>query len=196
MDGKTIAKAIVGILVIVFIAGVIGIIYKFTNGFNEDFKTFYIEYNGKQILTSETKQDFEYEQTYTFGVKYTFDNDKTEPKDYSVKIVPNVTTDFDYTVNDDKYIYSKLKDLTGAFGIKKEKTYFELTVCHEDLIEVIRALYADKTVEIDEAVLTYERPFKLVISSYNGEVSYDILFNILAGGVTGITLDTTEIVFS
>lgn len=195
MEGKTIAKAIVGILVILLIAGVIGIIYKFTNGFNESFKTFYVEYDGKQILTRDTKQDFEYDHTYRFDVKYTFDNEKTEPKDYSVQIVPNVTTDFDYTVDGSKYIYSKLKDVTSVFDIKKEKTYFEFTVNHENVIDVIKALNADKTVEIDEIVLTYELPLKLVISSYNGEVSYNIFFNILAGGVTGITLDRTEIVF-
>ena len=54
-DGKIVAKVIGVILVLLLLAGLVAIIYKFTNGFNEDFKTFYVEYGGKQILTTESE---------------------------------------------------------------------------------------------------------------------------------------------
>ena len=44
---------IISILLIIclFVAG-IGFLYRYTNGFNEDLKTFYIEYDGGKILQS------------------------------------------------------------------------------------------------------------------------------------------------
>ena len=48
--GQTAAKVIGVILVLLLLAGIVAVIYRFTNGFNEDFKTFYVEYDGEQIL--------------------------------------------------------------------------------------------------------------------------------------------------
>ena len=56
---RTFAKAICCILVILLIAFIAGFIYKYTNGFNETLKTFYVEYDGKQILTSESKAELD-----------------------------------------------------------------------------------------------------------------------------------------
>ena len=53
--GKTIATVIGYVLVVVILVTVVGLIYRFTNGFNEDFKTFYIEYDGNQIFTTDSK---------------------------------------------------------------------------------------------------------------------------------------------
>ena len=84
-----IAKIITGVIVVLIVALAVGLVFKFTNGFNEDFKTFYLERDGKQILTSETETSFTCGESYRYEVKYTFDNDKSEPKGYNVKIVPN-----------------------------------------------------------------------------------------------------------
>ena len=46
--GQTAAKVIGVILVLALLAGIVAVIYRFTNGFNEDFKTFYVEHDGKQ----------------------------------------------------------------------------------------------------------------------------------------------------
>ena len=48
--GQIAAKVIGVILVLLLLAGIVAVIYRFTNGFNEDFKTFYVEYDGEQIL--------------------------------------------------------------------------------------------------------------------------------------------------
>lgn len=53
--GQTAAKVIGVILVLALLAGIVAVIYRFTNGFNEDFKTFYVEYDGEQILTADSK---------------------------------------------------------------------------------------------------------------------------------------------
>lgn len=70
---RTLAKILGYGLVLLLVAAAIGFTYKYTNGFNEDLKTFYIEYNGKQILTTENKLTLKKEAVHRFAVKYTFD---------------------------------------------------------------------------------------------------------------------------
>lgn len=195
--GKTVAKIIAYILVALVLAGIVGLIYKFTNGFNEDFKTFYVEYKDKQILTVESKLILEKPQTHTFNVKYTFDNNKSEPKDYKVKIVPNVTRDFDYTVNGEKYLFSKTSDLTAVFGLTKEKTQFSLTFDEDfDLQKALQSLNGENIVNVpDDAETNNPYPFRLTVSSYNEKVIYHIDLKIVNAVITDLTLNPSEIVF-
>ena len=124
--GQTAAKVIGVILVLALLAGIVAIIYRFTNGFNEDFKTFYVEHDGERILTTDSKLHLVEGQTHRFDVKYTFDTGNSEPKDYNVKVIPNAERDFDFTAGGERYLYSKENDLTSAFGLNKQDTYFEL----------------------------------------------------------------------
>ena len=117
--GQTAAKVIGIVLVLLLLAGIVAVIYRFTNGFNEDFKSFYVEHDGEQILSADSKMSFKAGETYRFDVKYTFDTDKSETKDYSVTIVPNAEKDFEYTVDGEPYLYSKAGYLSAACGLQK-----------------------------------------------------------------------------
>ncbi len=193
---KTVAKIIAYIILALLLVAAVGLIYKFTNGFNEDFKTFYVEYGGKQILTADSKQEFKQGAEHRFTVHYTFDNDKSEPKDYSVIIVPHAERDFDYTVDGEKFLYSKTGELTSAFGLKKEQTEFSIVIPSEyGLQKVLEAINAENTVVVPEDAETNNPyPYRLVVSSYNGKVTYNIDFK-LAPAITDITLNPDEIIF-
>ena len=103
------------------------VIYRFTNGFNEEFKTFYVEYDGKQMLTSDSELILEPGEANRFDVKYTFDTEQSETKDYAVEIVPNAEQDFEYLVDGEPHLFSRVGDLSAAFDLNKEETYFEIT---------------------------------------------------------------------
>ena len=195
--GKTAAKIIGIILVLLLLAGLVAIIYRFTNGFNEDFKTFYVEYGGEQILTTESEMHLTSGNTYRFGVKYTFDTENTEPKGYNVKVVPNAQRDFDFTVDGERYLYSKQGDMTAAFGLKKSDTYFELVIPEDFSLEcALQSCYPGKEVVVpDEAAAANAYPYMLVISSYNDSVVYHIALSVGAE-VTGVTLDPDHIIFT
>lgn len=195
--GKTAAKIIGIILVLLLLAGLVAIIYKFTNGFNEDFKTFYVEYGGEQILTTESEMHLTSGNTHRFDVKYTFDTENTEPKGYNVKVVPNAQRDFDFTVDGERYLYSKQGDMTAAFGLKKSDTYFEFVIPEDFSLEyALQSCYPDKEVIVpEEAVGTNAYPYMLVISSYNDSVVYHIALSVGAE-VTGVTIDPSHIIFT
>ena len=171
--GQTAAKVIGIVLVLLLLAGIVAVIYRFTNGFNEDFKTFYVEYDGEQILSADSKMSFKAGETYRFDVKYTFDTDKSETKDYSVTIVPNAENDLEYTVEGEPYLYYKAGDLSVAFGLRKHDTYFEIVTAEDTgLTGVLESKYLGQTVEIPESAASENPyPFKLVISSYNESVN-------------------------
>lgn len=195
--GKTAAKIIGIILVLLLLAGLVAIIYKFTNGFNEDFKTFYVEYGGKQILTTESEMHLVSGNTHRFDVKYTFDTENAEPKGYNVKVVPNAQRDFDFTVDGERYLYSKQGDMTAAFGLKKSDTYFELVIPEDFSLEyALQSCYPGKEVIVpEEAAGANACPYMLVISSYNDSVVYHIALSVGAE-VTGVELDPDYIIFT
>ena len=193
--GQTAAKVIGVILVLALLAGLVAVLYKFTNGFNEDFKTFYVEYEGKQILAQNSELALEPGKTYRFDVKYTFDTQQSETKDYTVEIVPNAEQDFEYTVDGEPYLYSKAGDLSAAFSLKKQKSYFEITLREDMSVQsVLETVHPGQQVKVPENAADVF-PYVLCISSYNGNVSYRIAFG-LGAEVTGITLDPPSIVFT
>ena len=193
--GQLAAKIIGIILVLLLVAGLVAVIYKFTNGFNEDFKTFYVEHEGKQILAQDSELVLEPGKTYRFDVKYTFDTGQAEARDYSVEIVPNAKQDFEYTVDGETYLYSKAGDLSSAFSLKKQKSYFEITLREDMTVQsVLETVHPGQQVKVPENAADVF-PYVLCISSYNGNVSYRIAFG-LGAEVTGITLDPPSIVFT
>lgn len=173
---KTLAKIIGYGLVVLLLAAAVGFAYKYTNGFNEELKTFYIEYGGEKILSTQTTLELESGKTHTFNVKYTFDKEDSKPKDYSVKVVPHMTKDFDYTVNGERYLFSKITDLTGAFEIEKKETSFDIAIPEvTSLKNVLSAYHNGAYIEIEQsAIENNPNPFTLVISSYNGKIVYNI----------------------
>lgn len=195
--GQTAAKVIGVILVLALLAGIVAVIYRFTNGFNEDFKTFYVEYDGEQILTAESEMHLVSGNTHRFEVRYTFDTENAEPKDYNVKVVPNAERDFDFTVDGERYLYSKQDDMSAAFGLKKSDTYFELTIPQDFSLEyALQSCYPGKEVIVpEEAMSANAYPYMLVVSSYNGNIVYHIALSV-GTEVTGVTLDPSQIIFT
>ena len=195
--GQKAAKIIGIVLALLLVAGLVAVLYRFTNGFNEDFKTFYVEHDGERILSSESKMILETDTTYRFDVKYTFDTPQSDTKDYSVRIMPNAELDFDFTVDGERHLYSKQGDMTSAFGLKKYDTYFEFTLAPEFGLEyALQSCYPGQEVIVPEQALSANiYPYLLIVSSYNDSVVYRIALSIGAD-VTGVTLDPSEIIFT
>ena len=76
------------VLVLVFVA-VCGFLVYYTGGFTSDFKTFYINVDGRDILTSADGYKLSADTPLTVNVKYTFGALNKDITGYSVKVVPN-----------------------------------------------------------------------------------------------------------
>ena len=181
------------LLVAVVIAGIIA---RFTNGFTDDFKTFYIRVDGKEIMSSADGYEITPEKPLHAEVKYTFSFASDESKGYSVKIVPNASDkskDFSYTVNGEKKSFQSEEDFSEGFEIEKGESSFTITPKGATLTEVLQAIYPGlDTAHIEEKA--YNDMFVLAVSSYNGKSSVRICFT-LRSKVTGIKLNKEAIVF-
>lgn len=178
--GKAIATAISFLLVAVFIAVTVGIVLKYTSGGNESFKTFYVQYGGEKILSTDTKKRLKLDcgQWYYFEVNYPLDvGNKESPRDYTVKIVPNEKADFRFTADGKIYQWSGVsEDLSQYFGLQKKADSFTLYVKEgTGLKTILQNVYAEKTVSVPSlSGIGSEYLYALIVSSYNEKITYRI----------------------
>lgn len=186
--------AYVGIVLVAII--LVGVAARFTNGFTDDFKTFYVKVEDKEIMSNSGGYEITSAQPMQAEVKYTFSFATDENKGYNVKIVPNAadkSKDFSFTVNGENRQFQAETDLTDGFEIEKSESSFKVTPKGENLTGVLQAIYPGLDMaHIEEKA--YNDMFALVVSSYNEKSSVTIYFT-LSSKVTGIRLDKEAIVF-
>jgi len=188
--GKIVSVVIV--LAVLIVA--VGAIAFFTNGSTSDFKTFYVESNGKKILTDVENFVLQPDSENRFDIKYTFGKVNKDVGGYSVKIVPNVTNDndFDFAVDGEIYAFGAEPDLTNGFDITYEKDYF-LISGNYSIKSVLERIYPEQTVSFNNSDINYEVDnFTLLIYSYNGEAVIKIGFRNYQA-VDGVELQDTLI---
>ena len=186
--------AYVGIVLVAII--IVGVAARFTNGFTDDFKTFYVKVEDKEIMSNSGGYEITSAQPMQAEVKYTFSFATDENKGYNVKIVPNAadkSKDFSFTVNGESKSFQSLQDLTDGFEIEKSESSFKVTPKGKNLTGVLQTIYPGlDTARIEEKA--YNDMFALVVSSYNEKSSVTIYFT-LSSKVSGVRLDKEAIVF-
>ena len=186
--------AYVGIVLVVII--IVGVAARFTNGFTDDFKTFYLKVEDKEIMSGSDGYEITSAKPMQVEVKYTFSFATDENKGYNVKIVPNAadkSKDFSFTVNGESRQFQVETDLTDGFEIEKSESSFKVTPKGENLTGVLQAIYPGLDMAYIEEK-AYNDMFALVVSSYNEKSSVTIYFT-LSSKVSGIRLDKEAIVF-
>lgn len=186
--------AYVGALLVLIV--LVGVVARFTNGFTDDFKTFYVKVEDKEIMSGSGGYEITRAKPMQVEVKYTFSFATDENKGYNVKIVPNAadkSKDFSFTVNGESRQFQAETDLTDGFEIEKSESTFKVTPKGENLTGMLQTIYPGlDTARIEEKA--YNDMFALVVSSYNEKASVTIYFT-LSSKVTGIRLDKEAIVF-
>lgn len=194
MQNKTIrilSYALLGLLVV----GVIGFVAYFTNGFKSDFKTFYINVDGKDVMESDGGYKVSKGKPLEIKVKYVFSGATNQKKEYSVKVVPNTIDGKDFTFSDEKEekSFQSVEDITSGFDIKKTENGFTVSPKGNALEEVLKSVYPNgKFDNVNEK--GYENMFTLVVTSYDGNASVKLYFSLLSK-VCGVTLNKEGILF-
>ena len=198
ITAKNVITLALAILILFGLVAGIWVCYKYTNGFNEDFKTFYLEYEGEKIMQGKSELTFSQGSEVEFGVKYTFDFGD-EARDYGVKIMPNEEESFKYTAGSRSLTWrasAETEDLSKIFGLKKEASSFTLTIPADMTIKtVLEAAYAGQAVTVDAAALKNKPLYRLEVSSYNGESVFVVNFSIGELPNVSLELDNYHIVF-
>lgn len=178
MKGKTLIKILLAVLFIAALGFLIGAIYQYTDGFNEDFKTMYLERNGEKVLSSVSTVHYDCGEEVSYSVKYTFPGGKDEARDFSVDVAPNAEADFEFQVDGVTRLW-RAQDLTKIFRVRKEAGGFSFAVptpCR--ISDVVKALYPDAEERTLPQDLDREQAFyTLTVTSYNKAVSYTVNFS-------------------
>ena len=169
----TAKKVLSAILVAVVIAALIGLIIfiaKITNNFTDEAKTFYVSRDGVIYATVDEATQVQGEKL-NYNVTYTFGGSNAR-KGYSVKVVPNATTqtDFTYTVNGESHRFvTEDLDFSKAFKVELNTDYFSLTMPY-GMKEALQTVYPDGEITVPEEVdITKQHYFKLIVTSYNAK---------------------------
>ena len=191
MTGAKVGKIIAYILVVLALVSAIGFIAYFTGGFTSGFKTFYVEIDGKQILTNASGYNIPAGDSMTIDVKYTMSE---EASGYTVKVVPNQLAgkDFDFTLDGEVYSYQAEKDLTAGFEIEYGDTSFTIKP-KGTITDILRAVYPGSIVE-DCRDFAYDNMFTLIVTSHDGESNVKVNFTV-SEDTEGITITPDHIYF-
>ena len=194
MQNKTI-RILTYVLLGLLVVGVIGFVAYFTNGFKSDFKTFYINVDGKDIMESDSGYKVSKGKPLEIKVKYVFSAGSNQKKEYSVKVVPNIIDGRDFTFLDEKEekSFQSVEDITSGFDIKKTESGFTVSPKGNTVEEVLKVVYPNgKFDNVNEK--GYENMFTLVVTSYDGKANVKLNFSLLIK-VSGVTLNKEGILF-
>ena len=196
-------KIVAIVAVVLVIVAIGGFVAYYTNGFTNDFTTFYAVCDGNKILSSASGYRASRGEPLKVDVVYMFEDLSAEQNGYTVKVVPNVdaNTDFDFSLNGDVYAFGAESDLTQGFDIVYEEKSFTLAPKGQ-LEDILAAVYPTYTVDVNKELVALDSDlFRVVITSYNGEARYNgeasvsIAFSIPDSFLSGVTLDKEVIVF-
>lgn len=182
------------ILIVLLIVAVAGVIAYFTNGFTSEFKTFYVECDGKKILTENDGYLITPNNPLAVNVQYIFSSVGEKNTDYNVKVIPNKipNKDFNIMVADKTQPYQSIEDLTAGFIVDKQQSSFTIKP-KGNTNTVLKSIY-NETLSGDYANCIYPNMYSLVISSYDGKSKVILNFSI-PEGVCGLVLDKEVVVF-
>lgn len=193
---KSVCLALIWVAIVALIVGVIVYLSKMTNGFQEDFKTFYLEYEGKAITAKESKLSLKPDKENRFDIKYAmgFSVNDNADNTYSVEIIPSSAyDDLVYTVDGEEYSFGDIEGFTDIFKIERDEKYFTVKAPEDaTLISLLSAKYPEQTVEVSsELAKENNYYYTLRVSTYSGSTVYNINFNF----DLRISLDKDGIVF-
>ena len=199
MNKINITKIISSILLLMLFVGALGMISHFTNGFKEEFKTFYVTYAGEDILSEKSTLKLPRGEEHRFEVTYMFEGleEELETKEYYVEIISNVEKgkEFEYTIDGEKIAYVDGMYLTKAFQIDIQDRYFIITIPKDLSLEKVLESIHERDMEVpkDEELPSLYL-YTLVITSYDETVRYYIDFALDAEAIK-IQLYPSEVVF-
>lgn len=183
-------NVILWFLIIVLLVGALGLIYKFTDGLQTDFRTFYIVYDDEVIVSQARNMYFLSETEQSFKVKHLgVEDDEENP--FSVKILPYCASDDDFIYKSDgvEYLYSDIGDLTECFDIQVSTEEIVITM-PKSMKDVLKAKHPDTEIDIDDLFGAGKEYFCMEVSAEDGQT-----IKVYFGFKYPLYLDKTTVVF-
>lgn len=164
-----ISKYIVSIIAFIVLIGAISYIGTYSNWFQDEFKSFYVSYDGA-ILKSNDEIMLNPYSDNTFNVGYSLD---LTASGYSIEITPNSALNFNFTTSDKYYRFGSLGDLSDCFNITYDNTNF--TISSESIL--MSDILAKLGYTVVSADVTYADDYYFSMIIYNNDKSASVSVN-------------------
>ena len=167
-------------------------IYRSTNGFKENIKTFTVEYEEQELNTTESSVSIRIGAPNQFKLSFLeekYKGDKANT-DYSISIYANHLIKESFTVDEKPVAYNMLGDITKAFTVVKNNDGFTIETPNT-MTELLNKLYPETIIGCKE----YESEknyFNLIVQNEDTVYSINLNFGIL---VEEIKSDTAQVIF-
>lgn len=192
VNGKKLTEIISAVLIVLCIVGIVGFVAYFTNGFTGDFKTFYVNIDGENVMGEKSNVLLNPNEPMKVDVKYALGFTSKDIKGYKVKLAP--ISDFDFMVDGEVYSFAAVEDLEKGFTIVYEDEFFTITP-KGNMQDVLQAIYPEQEVMVDPMFIPDEDLFSITVWDKDETISVVLNCSINVFTVIGITLDKEEIVF-
>ena len=197
MSGKSaklkISKVITYILIFLVLVGCLGFVAYFTNGFTGDFKEFYVNVDGKNVLAEAEGYMLAADAPLSANVKYTFGAISKDISGYHLAVLP--ATDFTFTVDGEEHKFADEKDLSAGFEIIEGEEEFTLTP-KGSLMDILQAVYPDTEIVMDKSQISLDKDlFKVVVYSEDKSAKVVIGCRLKDPFMEGVRLDKEVITF-
>lgn len=190
--GSAFGKVLTYIFVVLLLLGIVGgVAYFFMRSQGV---TYYVEYNDTQYLANSDGGSIGLRtgETHEFSVKSL----TGEEVNYSVKVISNEANNFSFSIGDELHRFYEGNDAnddySSLFGLQKSADGFTITIPNNVTVESIVSEKFGGEIELLSELSDEYSYFVIVVSSGDSVVN---LWFTLDGNVTGITLDTTHIIF-
>ncbi len=188
-----IVLVVVAVVALVAVALAVTFIARYTENFKSKFSTFYVVHADTTITTDKSGYALELNKEYRFDVGNAFEFLGKSASGYDVKILPNATTETNFTFEgaDNTYNFTAVPDLTEQFEVIREDDHF--TVRPTKLLhEVLASTYGESLTGIPTANFKHDY-LKIVITSKDETNVINLTFNVVVYP-TGVNIGGGNIV--
>lgn len=192
VNGIKLTEIISAGLIVLCIVGIVGFVAYFTNGFTGDFKTFYVNIDGENVMGEKSNVLMNPNEPMKVDVKYALGFTSKDIKGYKVKLAP--ISDFDFMVDGEVYSFAAVEDLEKGFTLVYEDEFFTITP-KGNMQDVLQAIYPEQEVMVDPKVIPDEDLFSITVYDKGETASVVLNCAINVFTVIGVTLNEEEIVF-
>lgn len=181
-------KTVFRILAVLVLVALLLAVFKLSNGFKTDIKTFYVKVDGTMVTE---RGSFKLNNN-RFEVCNVVNKVTGEATEYTYKVVANTDVDIPTFIVDGKKVsFADIEDLTNLFEFEQTDKGFILKTT--TVKEMLKTMYNAEVIDVPSDYDPTTELFSIVITNDDKSIVCD--FSVPLGIIVGVTLDKTEIVF-
>lgn len=161
--------------------------------FDDNYSTFSVSMGDNLFLSEQSDITFPFDTELRFSVAYDWPRFASiKNNSYSVKVVPCVENDFDFTVDGNIFSFAAEEDITSAFNVVQYADYFTMTV-PSSIVTVLKSIYPVGEIVVPDLDVKKDY-YTLIVTASDGKELIKLSFKYFSI-VEGVELSVSALEF-